>query len=194
MAPYTRRIEISIRHEVYVRRVDVTGLDQGHGRAGYDETDAVCDLCEPSDASSARNLLLCPGCLHNHAELKSSSVLQLGGGKSLCRREPHRVERAYLHRPDRFHRLRLGGSLLVGTKEKGKLAMERMKKTTDRPLPFAIHCGGCQQTLETAKYQRFPPHDTPKERIHNIIDPTSPSFSVGCTSCGHYTQSMPASW
>jgi hypothetical protein len=69
-----------------------------------------------------------------------------------------------------------------------------MEKKTDTHVPFEISCGGCQQTLQTAKYQRFPPHDTPKDKIHNIIDPTSPSFSVECMPCGHYTRSMPASW
>jgi hypothetical protein len=57
--------------------------------------------------------------------------------------------------------------------------MEGMKKTTDRPLPSKINCGGCQKTLQTATHQRFPPHDTPKDKIHDIIDPTSPSFSIG---------------
>ena len=72
--------------------------------------------------------------------------------------------------------------------------MRRMKKKKDGHVPFEINCGGCGRKLETKKYAGFPPNGTPKEKIHDLIDPTSPYFSVACTSCGHYTRSMPSPW
>ena len=68
--------------------------------------------------------------------------------------------------------------------------MQRMKKKKDGHVPFAINCGGCKRVLVVANYRGFADADTPPDKIHEIIDPTSPMFSVWCT-CGHVTVSIP---
>lgn len=67
--------------------------------------------------------------------------------------------------------------------------MRRTKKK-DGHVPHVIECRGCRRTLVVANYQGFAPSDIQKEKVHEIIDPTSPMFSVRCT-CGHYTLSLP---
>jgi len=57
-------------------------------------------------------------------------------------------------------------------------------------MPFSVPCEKCGRNLEIIKRQEFPPKDLPREKIHTMIDPASPSFSLYCTTCGHYTKSV----
>ena len=66
--------------------------------------------------------------------------------------------------------------------------MRRMKKK-DGHVPHVIHCRGCERNLIIAKYLAFPDSNTPRENIYEIVDPTSPMFSVRCP-CGLYTVSV----
>jgi hypothetical protein len=65
-----------------------------------------------------------------------------------------------------------------------------MKKKKQGQVPDVIHCGGCKRPLVTKNYHGFSEASTPKDKIHYVHDPTSPSFSVACT-CGHFTVSRP---
>jgi hypothetical protein len=64
-----------------------------------------------------------------------------------------------------------------------------MKKKLGQ-MPFSVPCGKCGRNLEITKRQEFPPRNLPREKIHTRIDPTSPSFSLYCSTCGHYTKSV----
>ena len=73
-----------------------------------------------------------------------------------------------------------------GDAEGEGLAMRRMKKKKDGHVPEVINCRG-GRPLVTANYRGYADNDTPREKIHEFVDPTSPMFSVSCP-CGHYTR------
>lgn len=66
--------------------------------------------------------------------------------------------------------------------------MRRVKKK-DGHVPHVIHCRGCKRNLIVDKYRESPDGNTSRENIHEIVDPTSPMFSVRCP-CGLYTVSV----
>ncbi len=53
-----------------------TSREGKSGRYGKDETNAVCDFCWPSAASSIWDLLHCPGWNYNYDEIESGEVRQ----------------------------------------------------------------------------------------------------------------------
>jgi len=67
-----------------------------------------------------------------------------------------------------------------------------MSKKKKGHVPYSVYCLGCKRNIVTTDYQMggYPDRNTPREKIHEIIDPTSPMFAVYCT-CGHHTVSTP---
>jgi hypothetical protein len=74
--------------------------------AAEENTDAVCALCQTAATCEVWYSIHYQRRIHDPHQLASGQILDLLGCQSICRSEPHSVERSYLYRPGRFYRFR----------------------------------------------------------------------------------------